>query len=139
MLPQILPGADRLVIKATQSSQPVRNREWKASTDVGRVCTAWQQELADLAWLLIEVGLNEALVINPDVDVQEVDTPCLQIVVKGELDRGVKGVAVHHELLQLLLRPLPDEEDVIDEPPPHVDCCSCPQQGQQGGQDQGGG
>ena len=124
MLPQILPGADRLVTKATQSSQPVRNREWKASTDVGRVCTAWQQELADLAWLLIEVGLDEALVVDPDVDVQEVDTSCLQIVVKGELDRGVKGVAVHHELLQLLLRPLPDKEDVIYEPPPEVDCCS---------------
>ena len=58
---------------------------------MGRVCTAWQQELADLAWLLIEVGLDEALVINPDVDVQEVDTPCLQIVVKGELDRGMEG------------------------------------------------
>ena len=91
MLPQILPGADRLVTKATQSSQPVRNREWKASTDVGRVCTAWQQELADLAWLLIEVGLDEALVVDPNVDVQEVDTPCLEIVVEGELDRGMEG------------------------------------------------
>ena len=85
------------------------------------MCTAWQQELADLSWLLIEVGLDEALVVDPNVDVQLADTPCLKVVVKGELDRGVKGVAVHHELLQLLLRPLPDKEVVIDEPPPHVD------------------
>ena len=96
MLPQILPGANGEV-KAAQSSQSVGNREWKTSTDVGRMRAARQQELADLAWLLIQVGLDEALVINPDVDVQEVDTPCLQIVVKGELDRGVKGVAVHHD------------------------------------------
>ena len=58
MLPQILPGVGREVVKAAQSSQPVGNREWKASTDVRRVCTTWQQELADLAWLLIEVGLE---------------------------------------------------------------------------------
>ena len=121
MLPQILPGADGEVVKAAQSSQSVGNREWKASADVGRVCTAWQQELADLAWLLKEVGLDEALVVNPDVDVQEVDTPCLEIVVKGELDRGMETVAVHHELLELLLRPLPDEEDVIYKPPPEMD------------------
>ena len=58
MLPKILPGADGEVVKAAQSSQPVGNRERKTSADVGRVCTAWQQELADLAWLLIEVGLE---------------------------------------------------------------------------------
>ena len=58
MLPQILPGAGREVVKAAQSSQPVGNRDWKAFADFGRVCTAWQQQLADLAWLLIEVGLE---------------------------------------------------------------------------------
>ena len=74
MLPQILPGAGREVVKAAQSSQPVGNRERKAFADVGRVCTAWQQELADLARLLIEVGLDEALVINPDVDIHHFST-----------------------------------------------------------------
>ena len=45
-------------------------------------------------------------------------------VVKGELDGGVELVAVHYELLQLLLRPLPDKEDVINESPTQMHCCS---------------
>ena len=31
-----------------------------------------QKKLTDFAWLLVQVGLDEALLINPDVDVQEV-------------------------------------------------------------------
>ena len=64
---------------------------------------AWKKELADLAWFLVEVGLNEALFVNPDVDVQKVYSSRLKVVVKGKLDGGMEGVAVHHELLQLLL------------------------------------
>ena len=45
---------------------------------------------------MIEVGLDEAFVVDPDVDVQEVDRSCLQVVVKGELDGGVEVVAVHY-------------------------------------------
>ena len=49
--------------------------------------------------------MDETLLFDPDVDVKKVDTPCLEVVVKGEFDGGVEVVAVHHELLQLLLRP----------------------------------
>ena len=72
---------------------------------------AGEQQLADLAWFLVEVGLNEATAVDPDVDVQKVDSPCVDVVLKGELDRWVVVVAVLDELVQLLLRPLPDEED----------------------------
>ena len=112
MLLQFLPGTGGLLREAAQSSHPVGNGKWQAAADVRRVSTAWQQQLTDFAWLLIEIRLNESIAVNPYVDVKEVDGSCAQIVVKGELDGGVEVVAVLDELLQLLLRPLPDKKDL---------------------------
>ena len=68
---------------------------------------AGEQQLADLAWFLVEVGLNEATAVDPDVDVEKVDSPCVDVVLKSELYRWVEVVAVLHELDQLLLVVLP--------------------------------
>ena len=102
MLFEILPGAGGLVSEAAESSHPVCNGKRKAAADVRWVSTAGQQQLADFAFLLIEVSLDESVVVNPNVDVQEVDGSCVDVVVKGELDGWMKAVAVVHELLQLL-------------------------------------
>ena len=41
--------------------------------------------MADLAWFLEEVGLNKATAVDPDVDVEKVDRPCVDVVLKSEL------------------------------------------------------
>ena len=73
MLFEVLPGAGGLVSEAAESPHPVGNGKGKAAADVGRVSTAGQQQLADFAWLLLQVDLDEAVAVNPNVDVQEVD------------------------------------------------------------------
>ena len=50
MLFEVLPGAGGLVCEATESPHPVGDGKRKAAADVGRVGTAGQQKLADLAW-----------------------------------------------------------------------------------------
>ena len=60
MLLQFLPGTGGLLREAAQSSHPVGNGKWQAAADVRRVSTAWQQQLTDFAWLLIEIRLNES-------------------------------------------------------------------------------
>ena len=92
MLLQLLPGTGRLLREAAQSPDPVGNGKWKAAADVRRVSTAWQQQLANFSWLLIQISLDESIAINPNVDVQEVDSSCAEVVVKGELDGGVEVV-----------------------------------------------
>ena len=126
MLLKVLPDAGGLVSEAAESSHSVCNGEGEATADVGWMGAAGQQKLANFSRLLIQISLDESIPINPNVDVQEVDSSCAEVVVEGELDGGVEVVAVHHELLQLLLRPLPDEKDVINVSPPHVHCCSDP-------------
>ena len=74
MLLKVLPGAGGLVSEAAESSHPVGNGERKAAADVGRVGTAWHQQLANFSWLLIQISLDEAVAINPNVDVQEVNS-----------------------------------------------------------------
>ena len=69
MLLEVLPGAGGLVSQAAESPYPVGNGERKAAADVGRVGTTGQQQLADFAWLLIEISLDVAVVVNPNVDV----------------------------------------------------------------------
>ena len=98
-----MPGAGGLVGEAAESPHPVGNGKWKAATNVRWVGTAGKQQLADLAWLLIQIRLNESIAINPDVDVKEVDGPRVDVVVKGELDGRMEVVAVLDELFQLLL------------------------------------
>ena len=124
MLLEVLPWTGGLVVEAAESPHSVSNGKWKTSADMGWMRAARQQELTDLAWLLVQISLDVTFGVDPNVDVQKVDRPGVEVVVEGELDGGVVVVAVHHELFQLLLQPLPDEEDVINEPPPHVHCCS---------------
>ena len=74
MLLEVLPGADRLVSETAESSHPVGNGEREAAADVGWVGAAGQQQLANFSWLLIQISLDEAVAINPNVDVQEVNS-----------------------------------------------------------------
>ena len=65
--------AGGLVGEAAESPHPVGNGKGKAAADVRRMSTAGQQQLADFAWLLIQVSLDKPAAVNPYVDVQEVD------------------------------------------------------------------
>ena len=69
MLFEVLPWTGGLVSETAKSSYPVGNREGKAATDVRWVGATGQQKLADLAWLLVKVGLDEALFVDPNVDI----------------------------------------------------------------------
>ena len=95
MLLEVLPGAGGLVSQAAESPYPVGNGERKAAADVGRVGTTGQQQLADFAWLLIEIRLNESIAVNPYVDVKEVDGSCANCC------------SINHLIISVLL-PLPD-------------------------------
>ena len=73
------------------------------------------------ARLLVYVRLDDTGLVNPDLDIQDVDTPCYLVVLKGELDGGIECVAMDHELLQLLLGSIPDKENNNYKPSPQVD------------------
>ena len=94
MLFEVLPWTGGLVSEAAESPYPVGNWKGEAATDVRWVGATGQQKLTDFAWLLVQVGLDEALLINPDVDVQEVYWSRLKVVIKRELDGWVEVVAV---------------------------------------------
>ena len=87
MLFEVLPGAGRLVSKAAQSSYSVGNGEREAAADVGWVCAARQQQLANFSWLLIQISLDESVAINPNVDVQKVDKLCTFCPLRGHWEK----------------------------------------------------
>ena len=53
----------------------------------------WKQELAHLAWLLVQICPKVSVFIYPDMDAQKVNTPCLDITLKSKLDGVVERVA----------------------------------------------
>ena len=75
--------------------------------------------MPDLARLLVDVRLDDAVLVNSDVDIQYIDTPCQLVLLKDELDGGVGGVKMDYEFLQLLLCPGPE---TIYKSSPQVDC-----------------